>query len=418
LEKALAEAGVKTSVFLLNSHEDWPRLQETERQHGRVPIFHLHGRVRRMDSEKRDFVVLSESHFLRHGPSVRKIVVEALTNSVTMFLGLSMTDPNLVGPLWDTRDTRNPSYVVTVPERVMPFTIQDSRLYALAKSEYLHSKLRVAPIYLKTYGQIEQLLTEVALASLDLDTYELPRTDPRAAAYGARLHRVLKYVYAKAGAPADAPFCPPVGDSSEDLRRRITSFIAPDSELGAVLTSLNRDRGVKRRLHELEVELKSAEREPEDFGLQLWLRTGESEEAGAEYLVQLVGSSDLTLHGELARKSQRWPIENDSENMAARAIARSRVEIWKALPEISMAGMWQGMVASPIRITQLVSTRQGDQRVRMTIGSLCLLTTHAIKVEREALQPHQKLSMLSVLTGEQRIALSAALHTAAIKLLK
>jgi hypothetical protein len=39
-------------------------------------------------------------------------------------------------------------------------------------------------------------------------------------------------------------------------------------------------------------------------------------------------------------------------------------------------------------------------------------------VEREALQPHQKLSMLSVLTGEQRIALSAALHTAAIKLLK
>ena len=42
----------------------------------------------------------------RHGPSARSVVAESLVRSNVLFIGVSLTDPNLVGPLWDAKAKR------------------------------------------------------------------------------------------------------------------------------------------------------------------------------------------------------------------------------------------------------------------------------------------------------------------------
>ena len=44
--------------------------------------------------------MLTESDFLEHGARVQEIVTSAIAAGTILFVGLSLTDPNIVGPLY------------------------------------------------------------------------------------------------------------------------------------------------------------------------------------------------------------------------------------------------------------------------------------------------------------------------------
>jgi len=417
LESALETRKVRSKAILNVGLEKWKQEVTSCQRRGVVPIYHLHGRVSRVKNDRTDSIVLTESHFLKHGPRVREIVVEALKSSTTVCLGLSLTDPNLVGPLWDTRKARKPTFAIAVPGAVDGFDRKASSAYFLHKNRYLERELEITPIYLKNYGQLEQFIYEMDLAAKNVRRYLLPADDVNCTAYGARLRRALEGVTTALGSTRSKPV--PRGSASEALRKKLAAELGTGEKAGRVSQLLERysnDEAVTDLLRKLEHKVKAASRTREKFGLQLWVRVPAHGVAHARYEILLAGSSHFVFHPPADESLTTWSVDAHSENMAARALARGRGYMWKTTPEISL-GMWQGMFAAPVRLIQTIPSRSGDLRVPLAIGALALTTTHTIQVQREDIPPDSKLSLLSALNAEQRRELGSILGAVGAELL-
>ncbi len=174
-----------------------------------------------LGDEARGKLVLTESDFLSVGPRVKQFLLARMRKTVTIFfIGVSLTDPNLVGPLWQRQEDDNDS-----GERTFVLSVCTSRnasahngidpdtaeAYEIKKVEALARVLPVTPILLKSYGQQIQLMNELAyVLQLQQDEREEaymdddePSTSER---YGHRLTRVLEAAYTNINCSPDEDF--------------------------------------------------------------------------------------------------------------------------------------------------------------------------------------------------------------------
>lgn len=348
-------------------------------------VVHLHGRVAPNNQKNIPPVILTEAEFLQHGPAVRALITGRLRASATVFLGVSLDDTNLVGPLWDLATpaagpappddtvqgtgTEARHFVVKVLETV---SVDEDPLalcrYELSKASYLQSRLGLSPIFVKSYSQQVQLISDLALAGGEPDRYKASGGSGPSTRYGARLTRLLATCYTQIG-------CSPRSDLPS---------LAAGVELSEQLhTALHGRHGPVHVLKSLEQQLAQNGLAPlpgtaEHFGLFLWLRHRKHGKVHAPYAVQLVGTSVYT-HREAWSLHRSEAISPHSRFVAAKCLYTRRTEI-ADLTAKGEGTIWRGLLATPLTIHGAASGAsidgsEAETLDRVTIGSVTLNTT-------------------------------------------
>lgn len=263
-------------------------------------VLHLHG-ILEPGRNPLGKIVLTETDFLRQGPAVRDLIKVALRETHVIFIGVSMTDPNLVSPLWEIAESADPNikdpFMLTVaspdPEAEDEPTIRSSRAYAIKKGQYLDAELGLRTIFLKSYGQQIQLVSEATLAILEPDLY-LNESDSKVSLrYGYRLQRALNTCYASIGCVEG--FDAPTGENAQVLSDSLYAELTASRE-----NSINdifqqvRDRLINANDIDELTQYRASQESfmSEKFGLFLWLRaTRDDGFPAAHYQLKLVGSS-------------------------------------------------------------------------------------------------------------------------------
>lgn len=407
LEASLDSLGASPRIqrFTLKQRKQWKGVLSNPSSD--IPIMHLHGVLPRVGTAKRPFI-LTESHFLRYGKDARRVVKQALDASTVVFVGVSMTDPNLIGPLWDTRHSRGNCFVLVVPS---PSTrheaIEQVRAYSLKKNEYLETALAVTTVFLKSYGQLDQFVRELVVATKEPASYDSndPLTSTR---YGHRLMRTLRRCYDKLGSIAPSYDIPNSG--------RIAAAVELQSALdhgaiGQELSALRHNHNVKTEYSQARAQIHDTTTEPERFGLALWLRAVGTT-IDTIYSISLVASTtNVYLLSSPSMPFSNVTIEPESPYLEPRALFRG-VPVSRDLPRTDPITGWRAGIAVPIRALEDVLDQSGHTyRKSVTIGAICLTTTGYISAAKPP------LSLLSVLDSQQKERLVAKLEFLARDLL-
>ena len=169
LERALWQHFDQKNIrtFSLDEVADW----EDWNGNDQVGVLHLHGLLRQGKSPKHP-IVLSESQYLKYGARVRETIAKTLANSYSIFVGLSMADPNLVGPLYASRPATHDRFALFVPRRLPDESYEESAKYAVSSAKYLETELGLKPIFLKSYSQLNQVLSDLSLAISEPRRYQ------------------------------------------------------------------------------------------------------------------------------------------------------------------------------------------------------------------------------------------------------
>lgn len=376
------EDRVPASLDLYPGYAEWLQHRETD---GAMAVMHLHGMTRRRDDPLRP-LVLTESHFLRYGSAVREVILRELREHVVIFIGASLNDPNVTGPLWDLAQfeagqTNHPIFALHVPGYVEGAAdVHEARAYGLAKYQYLETALGVSPIFLKSYSQLLQLLFEMDLC-IRLGRDYLDRKSASPWVYGHRFERVLDRCYERAtgrsrGTPAlsDREQFAKKVEVSESLR----AILADQHPVGRKLHSrptgelLTRHRSLRRRHDDM-----ASDREEEQFGLFLWLRTPRTEDGSpVPYAIDLVASSTYA-HFEDWSGRRTALIESGSKVIAAECAFEGLAKLGN-LPLVSRFPLWRSALAFPLRISE-----ETDPSGEVVVGAVSLNSTFSIDFARK-----------------------------------
>jgi hypothetical protein len=157
LEAALADAGL---------HPASPVSGRAEAP-GRAAVWHLHGRL--IPGADPGPLVLTEGDYVRSASEAwpQDFVAERLRTSLCLFVGLSLTDPNFIrwlyrhGPAGD-----HPHMAVFVRQDERPMTAAvRARLEAATAARW--SQSGITPVWTNYYGEVAQLVHEIALRCAD-----------------------------------------------------------------------------------------------------------------------------------------------------------------------------------------------------------------------------------------------------------
>lgn len=347
----------------------------TDDDEGVLDVVHLHGLIAANDRKPIEPIVLTESEFLKHGPGVREYLKEVLKTHVTVFIGVSLTDPNLIGPLWDLEDegSDHEAYVLVVPGlEAGAESLRASYAYSVRKSTYLDERLGAKPIFLKSYSQLVQVVSELALASIEPENYRRrPLNGAPTTRYGKRFSRALSNAYTNIGCPArrDLPDQIQADNLSENL---YNALHGPAGPVAVIKT-------IRRRL--VRQGLLADSEGAEHFGLFLWLRTREHASLPAKYSIHLVGSSVYSHreHWSLERAEVISPL---SKFLASQAIYRGTSQMTNLSPSMA-TNVWNGAFATPITIYGFGSAATlpgfpGSYLDQLTVGAVTLNTTKPV----------------------------------------
>lgn len=174
LEAALEAAGLPADPYVRAEPE----------KDGRAAVWHLHGRLMRRPSGKSwrttGKLVLAEGDYVRstYGTYPQDWVADCLENTLCVFVGLSMTDPNLIRWLYaQGADSPHPRFALFV--RQGSATADDTVREMLERAATARWRLSgVTPVWANYYGEVAQVLREVALRMKDP---EVEGFGPRAA---------------------------------------------------------------------------------------------------------------------------------------------------------------------------------------------------------------------------------------------
>ncbi|MDQ0911214.1 hypothetical protein QFZ22_007199 [Streptomyces canus] len=371
-------------------------------------VLHIHGMVV-PNKNPLEPLILSESHFLKYGPIVRSLILNQLKKSCVIFVGVSITDPNLTGPLWDARGdtTTIPTkpFVLIVPESSSPGSQNDreEKRYALKKAQYLESKLGMRPIFLKSHSQLVQVLWDLDLALTEPSLYVFTRKDPQSLAYGPRFQRRLNACYSAIGCPAGGDF-PPYNEAQK-LSERLHD-------------GLNGTGALAEELRKLRRKYKRQSAPDESFALFLWLRSRQPGASGkAPYALTQVGNSAHVHREPWSNRGRRVPIVGNSDYPAARAVFRG-TNLLGSLPSESPYRIWEGMLAVPVRIKDTAFCKAGSSHGLdiLTVGTITLNTTH--EVDKEKVDNSDNTSVLACLSTEELSTLAGLLEDFSREILK
>jgi hypothetical protein len=394
----------RVKAFTLDDTGGWNTALSTA---GTLPIMHLHGILPRSGDATRP-LILTEAHFLVYGNKARKLFREALKSSVVVFVGVSLTDPNLVGPLWDTRDDVRDCFALSVPAPANAAEdIFDIRAYSLRKSEYLETTLKIQTIFLKSYSQLEQLVSELVVSTKDLANYD-SRDPAISSGYGFRFSRTLEGCYATLGSTSGAGITLPARvNAANGLQAELTS----GGRIANLLDNLRGDPGLVARFNDMKKEARDTTAHSDEFGLALWLRAA-NHTPDHIYSINLIASTGTILLGE----RQHMPftnvrIEPYSPYLEPRAVSRG-TSLFRDLPRRDALTGWVSGIAVPVRQIEDVNDAAGKPYNRsLTVGAICLTTTGHIS---NRVPP---ISWLAALDTDQKAKLAAELELIARDLL-
>ncbi|MEA5366706.1 SIR2 family protein [Amycolatopsis sp., V23-08] len=399
LEEALLAyfAGADVKSFSVPSDQtgawkDWNR-------DGQIGVLHLHGRIRQAAGHEEP-ILLTESQFLKYGAQVRAILADSLKDSCTIFIGLGMSDPNLVGPLYESAPANSPRFSLVVPPAVPRVSPTLAATYAINSARYLEQKLGLRPIFLKSYSQLNQAISDLTLAVLEPERYRLDDAVGDSLVYSRRFARALDVCYTAVGCSPKAEI--PAGQAAEDLTTRLHKALSiPDGPLD-VLNRFSTEYGN----HVL------GGNDGENFGLFLWLRSRTQENGGRSYTINLVGTSVYT-HREEWSLRHHVNIDRGSDFAAAQAIFTGNLQAANLTPS-PIAQIWRGILAAPILISGTGSDRMVGKAPAdvLTVGAITLNSTYVIKANGERVAPRH-LSLISKLDSERYNYLLGSLQQAA-----
>lgn len=385
---------------------------------GHYKVLHLHGLLE-PGKAPRGPIVLTESEFLEHGPRVKEIVKEALLHTQVIFSGVSLTDPNLVAPLWSLRDTkvtyRHP-YAITVASPIKTDDPRNARAFEIKKTDYLEKTLNVRTIFLKSYAQVPQLFHELALACGGKDEYfnDESRISIR---YGHRLKRTLDSAYKHIGCTReDIPMGDAASAFSQALHAQLYEGHAGQASIVQDLRDIvadmpNSDNPTVRSDHKLY----AAALEKEMFGLFLWLRSRRASAKRAEYDLRLMGSS-VYVHNEAWSLDRVAEISGSSRHGAARAAYDGRAYI-QDLDEGREWQLWKTGLHVPFSVvggTSDLTLPNVDTRLDvLSVGVISFHTRNSARRDAEG-KLKDPASILGVLQDDAMESLKVRLQEAAI----
>lgn len=338
-------------------------------------VMHVHGYLPSDAGDRIGPAVLSESFYLRYGTRVQEVIESTLRESTTIFLGVSLTDPNVIGPLHAVRDKEISAYLVMVPEAVSGADADTpgrlSHGFAVTQANYFAREFRVRPIILKSYSQISQLVRELRVATSVREQYAINDEDS-SMRYGYRLRRITR--------------------ASNELVGVIHGSLAPgganalslSDALDAELTS-----GPLRRIREFTSAFTWEEFERygidpttvnnELFGLFLWLRSArpDLDHSPAPYQLFLAGTS-VYAHRRGSTVRRKAYVHGDSPYAAVKAMYSGT-----ALIETSDAPQpddaWQSYWATTFDLSERDVSGSGDDLYPITAGAVALHSSHRIE---------------------------------------
>lgn len=349
---------------------------------GVVSVLHVHGMVTQAVGNPEDTVrhplVLTQSQFLTYGTTVRDLIADALAGAVGLFVGVSLTDPNVIAPLYQSagsvpgytvpdsamgrKDLHRYSLSVMTPVAGATDDLQQAS-YVTASAQFIDRKLNVKPIILKSFGQVNQVVADLALALRYPDQYKSrPSSGLPSLRYGNRYKTAISTCYGWLGLDR-APFVP-VGAVSAEITERLRSALSP------IRTYLRR----VAKGHGLGV----IDGEIENFQLCLWLRRLDAVSRGATYSLELIGSSTFQNREPWAMRRE-VPISSDSPYAAAQAVFDG-LPITTNLDGGKNSGLWRGVVAVPLTVGGFAADGEvaGQLLDQLTIGALTLDSTHFV----------------------------------------
>ena len=415
LEAALVRYFGKATPFGLKDVNRW-LAEPVDENH--VNVLHLHGMV---EPGKRDALrplILSESFFQRYGPRVRRTVRKILEESDTIFVGVSLADPNLVGPLTDLRKHQakkrskrysHKAFLLTVPNLVPGYSAEESFDYSCERASYFEEALGVTAIHLKAYSQIPQVLYDFTLAAKEPDLYmsDDPATSLR---YGHRLERALDVAYAR----VEHSSAKAARKVSTSLHRELNSDEGPLAFLEEFRNSYVRSKyfnryGIDRQFLD-----------GEHFSLYLWLRTPRNPSSNEySYSLRLVASSAVSHRDEWSIRrdlnivpGSDWPVVQAAYYGNAR---------WDTLEDFRLQKLWK--YAINVNISTV-----GDEDALdiLNVGVLSLQSTRPVvdlakmKEDRRSLvdiKAKYQPSILSFLPATERTALNKRVEDSALRVL-
>jgi hypothetical protein len=309
-------------------------------------VLHVHGMVVRGDSRVIEPLILSESYYLLHGPEVRDVIRRALLETHVLFVGVSMTDPNLIGPLHDLREdaARKKAFLIVVPDPIPGE--KDPRLinlYWRKRSEYLEAALDLDVVLLPAYGEVQQILYDLILAEKDRGTYF--SNDPASSSrYGHRLTRSLDRAYGTVNsAPNDDTLDgPQQGALSDSLFEELWKADGPGGLLTTWRTEMPSDW-----LEEYGVD--HSYFEEEGLALFLWLKARSRRPEVQEvppYALRLIGTSAYS-HRERWSSRRELPIRPGQSFQTDAAYFGTPA--FNNLDDGRQWRLWLSAVATPIR---------------------------------------------------------------------
>ncbi|MFJ1767084.1 SIR2 family protein [Amycolatopsis sp. NPDC088138] len=402
LEEALltyfADGDVKSFSVPLGEKDGWTKWNQADE---RVGVLHLHGRIRQATGHEEP-ILLTESQFLQYGAKVRAILAESIKDSCTIFIGLSMSDPNLVGPLYESALTESdaPRFSLVVPPPVKDVSPTRAAAYAVNSARYLEQTLGLKPIFLKSYSQLNQAISDLALAVVEPGRYRPEDEVADSLVYSRRFASALDDCYTAVGCEPTAEI--PAGPAAEELTTRLHSALSIAGGPLDVLRELSREYDD----HVL------GGNEGENFGLFLWLRSRPQENGRRRYTLNLVGTSVYT-HREEWSLRHHVSIDRGSDFAAAQAVFTGTLQAANLSPS-PIAQIWRGILAAPILLSEIGSDKKIGPHPAdvLTVGAITLNSTYIIKANGEDVAP-EHLSLISKLDSERYNYLLGSLQRAA-----
>lgn len=389
----------KVKPFGLRGIKSWTKWISA----GKVGVLHVHGLVPPSASGLRalDHIVLAESQFLRHGAQVRKVIFENLKDRVAIFVGLGMSDPNLVGPLYelkqlveDQRREGKPTeqgqrFALVVPGGSPDTTENTYRArYSIEAAKFMERDLGLKTIFLRSYSQLNQVLADLTLASVEPQKYQ-PETSGSSSClvYGNRLKTALDEIYGNIGCTEPHQEVP-----IEEKAQRLHNALYEAMQRGPV-KKLIEFAGNIAVGHDI------GGPEGENFGMFLWLRCRENGSRQVGYSLQMVGSSTYT-HREPWSLPMRQNIVRDSKMTAVRAVFYGKQIFANLDPAPSGLQTWRGIVACPLVLPSTAS-RQRIKNIPvdiLTVGAVTFNSTYYIdKLDKKIMEDPAKRQHLSIL---------------------
>ena len=384
----------------LKQFDEWLKANE------RRPVFHAHGVVRQ-DGDPVRPVILTESHYLKDGAVVRANIARALEDSVGLFIGLSLSDPNLLGPLYETvktgRGRRPTRYAISVADLDPSDSAKSARL-AVESVRFLDEKLRLRPVLVKSYSQVEQVISDLALAVGEPKRYSPKGMRGKELRYGDRIWLALRLCYEAVG--CSRPPYIPIGEAASAITERLRTALVGSGGPKELLDTWSSRYGVR--------ELQGEE---ENYGLHLWLRRWEHESKAVPYQLALIGSSSF-------ESKEPWyikrilPITENTEYAAVEAVYTG-VRVASNVSADRHSRVWRGNVAVPIVLYGTSSTAEVHSEAldRVTVGVITLTSTRYVREELNRGIDRKQVGILGNLDSRELDQLVSSMYRAALNVL-